>query len=269
MLLRNTIYSSFALLLGLFLFQAQLQTAQAQWSSNVQIGVPAAPTQSVNQDEDQELVFSGVNFQHRDHVGAALEGMYNIIRNEDIELTYLLRDDEVSMTVSEIEDAMAMDGDFNVFALYEEDPSITYYMTYDLRMTRRGARQQIEELLIVIEERDGVPVEVAKITDGDLIESILNTGTVQDDVFNLESTVPYQDILAFEVISMDPRREIFAQEVNGFGVDEVIASGAVDVDQNASDGFDEGEDEFGESQGRSAERAVLEAVLDQWRQRQG
>ena len=250
----------------LLFFVASFQVAvdsNAQWSSNVQLVVPMSANASAStsdiQEASQEAEESGgvtVSFENNDLVKEALEGLFQRMREEDIEIMvaqdYVGGDEPMEMPMNEMYDTISNHRHFDGLvrgALVNVNEII---LGYDLRTTRRGPVQDVSEIVISITDSQGIPREVGYVEDQQLIDSLISTGEVNTSYINQQETMTYGDVLTFENVVTDPRRKVKLHRLNGNRPGDLV-SGA-----SGSGGLTD-----------EVNRQILEEVLSVWRSRSG
>lgn len=253
-----------AALLVFFLASFQVVVdSNAQWSSNVQLVVPMSANASAStsdiQEADQEAEESDgvtISFQNNDLVKEALEGLFQRMRDEDIEIMvsedYAGGDEPAEMPMNDMYDTISNHRHFDGLvrgALVNVNEII---LGYDLRTTRRGPVQDISEIVISITDSQGVPREVGRIEDQQLIDSLVSTGEVNTSYINQQETMTYGDVLTFENVVTDPRRNVTLHRLNGNPPSDLVSgvSGSTGITDEIN-------------------RQILQAVLSEWRSRSG
>ena len=230
--------------------------SNAQWSSNVQLIVPMSADRSVSNadlqqaDEDAEDADGvTISFRNNDLVQEALQGLFERMRDEDVEVLvsedYVSGDEPVEMPMNDMYDTISQHSHFQGLVRGALENVNEIILGYDLRTTRRGPVQDISEIQIAITDRTGTQRTVARIEDQQLIESLISTGEVNTSYINQQETMTYGDVLTFENVVTDPRRSVTLYRLNG-------NDPSVMVNQQMNEELN---------------RQILQEVLSEWRNR--
>lgn len=237
--------------------------SNAQWSSNVQLIVPMSADASASSSEIEEADAEAeesegitISFENNDLVKEALDGLFQRMRDEDIEIMvaqdYADGDEPEEMPMSDMYDTISNHRHFDGLVRGALENVNEIILGYDLRTTRRGPVQDISEIVISIRDSQGTPREVGRIEDQQLIESLISTGEVNTSYINQQETMTYGDVLTFENVVTDPRRNVTLHRLNGNPPSDLVSG------VSGSDGVSD-----------EVNRQILEEVLDAWRSRSG
>lgn len=252
-----------AFLVILFVSLQVTVESNAQWSSNVQLVVPMSANASASssdiEDAEAEAEESDgvtISFENNDLVKEALEGLFQRMRDENIEIMvsedYAGGDEPAEMPMNEMYETISNHRHFDGLVRGALENINEIILGYDLRTTRRGPVQDISEIVISIQDNTGTPREVGRIEDQQLIDSLISTGEVNTSYINQQETMTFGDVLTFENVVTDPRRNVTLHRLNDNPPSDLVSGGS------SQDGISD-----------EINRQILQEVLSEWRSRSG